>query len=736
MDNSESNFKNAKSYFLLGLDALNDENYENAEEYFLESLKLIPDRVSTLTNLSATQIKLKKFQCALKNSSKAVELEQGNPEDWVNLGLANHYLKNLDEALAHFDKAIELKPDDAAAWLNKGSTLSDLKRYVEALAHYDKAIQFKPDYAVAYYNRGNALRDLKRLNEALASYEKALALHPGYAEAYNNRGNALRDLKRLNEALASYEKALALHPGYAEAYNNRGNALKDLKRLGEALTSYDKALALKPDYAESYSNRGNALKDLKRLDEALASYDKALELKFDLEFLAGTRLHVKMKLCDWAGFSGEVDMLVKGVHEAKPVTQPFELLALIDSPELHLKASQIFADEKFKKQDALGPIAQRVPDGKMRIGYYSADFRNHAGMSLMAGLFELHDRSRFDIYGFSFGPDTGDEMRKRVAAAFDHFIDVRAMSDCEVAKLSRELGIDIAVNRAGYTEDSRTGIFAERAAPIQINYLAYPGTMGVDYIDYVIVDRMVIPMERQADFTEKVVYLPHSYQANDSKRKISDRQFTRQELGLPENEFTFCCFNNNYKILPATFDGWMRILKAVDGSVLWLLEESPTASANLCKEAEQRGVDSSRLVFAKRMPSDEHLARHRHANLFIDTLPYNAHTTTSDALWAGLPVLTCMGNSFASRVAASLLNAIDLPELITHTHEEYEAKAIELATNPDKLREIKNKLDRNRLTTPLFDTKLFTKHIEAAYEAMYARYRAGLPPDVIEVMRF
>jgi predicted O-linked N-acetylglucosamine transferase (SPINDLY family) len=351
----------------------------------------------------------------------------------------------------------------------------------------------------------------------------------------------------------------------------------------------------------------------------------------------------------------------------------------------------------------------------------------------MVELFEAHDNSKFELYGFSFGLSPNDEMKARVSAAFDQFYDVSSLTDIDVVLLSRKLKIDISVDLKGYTKDNRAGIFAMGCAPIQVNYLGYPGTMGADYIDYIIADKIVIPESSQDDFTEKVVYLPDSYQVNDSKRNISDRLFTKSELGLPQNGFIFCCFNNNYKILPATFDGWMRILKAVEGSVLWLFQGNATAASNLRKEAEARGVAGSRLVFAKIMKLDEHLARHRLADLFIDTFPYNAHTTTSDALWAGLPVLTCMGQSFASRVAGSLLTAIDLPELITRSQEEYEARAIELATNPTQLQELKAKLERNRLTTPLFDGKLFAKHIEAAYEAMYARSQAGLLPEHIEI---
>jgi predicted O-linked N-acetylglucosamine transferase (SPINDLY family) len=367
------------------------------------------------------------------------------------------------------------------------------------------------------------------------------------------------------------------------------------------------------------------------------------------------------------------------------------------------------------------------------VGYFSADFHNHATGYLMAELFELHDKSQFELVGLSFGPIANDEMRQRLEKSFDQFIEVGRKSDVEVARLSRDLNIDIAVDLKGFTQDARTGIFAHRAAPIQLNYLGYPGTLGADYMDYIIADRTLIPLESQSCYTEKVVYLPNSYQVNDRKRLISDRQFTRQELGLPENGFVFCCFNNNYKILPATFEGWMRILKAVEGSVLWLFQVNAWAVDNLKKEAEKQGIAPDRIVFAEWLPLPEHLARHRQADLFLDTFPYNAHTTTSDALWAGLPVLTLMGRSFASRVAASLLNAVGLSELITSTQEKYEALAIELALNPNKLADIKLKLANNRMTTPLFDTLCFTKHLEAAYIEMHGRYHAGLEPDHISI---
>jgi hypothetical protein len=364
------------------------------------------------------------------------------------------------------------------------------------------------------------------------------------------------------------------------------------------------------------------------------------------------------------------------------------------------------------------------------VGYFSADYKNHPVAFLIAELFELHDRDQFEIYAFSL-VKACDAMSSRLQKAFDHFIDIDGMSDIEVAKLARDKSIDITVDLSGFTTDCRTGIFSHRAAPIQVNYLGYPGTMGADYIDYIVADKILIPPDSQSHYSEKVIYLPNSYQVNDRKRLISERKFTRQELGLPEHGFIFCCFNNNYKILPATFEGWMRILKVVEGSVLWLFQDNAWAVDNLKKEAQKQGIDAQKLVFADRMPLSEHLARHRQADLFLDTLPYNAHTTTSDALWTGLPVLTLQGQSFASRVAASLLSAIGLPELITSSQEEYEALAIELALNPTKLADIKLRLVNNRLSAPLFDTPLFTKNLEAAYTKMYDHYQNDLKPEHI-----
>ena len=475
------------------------------------------------------------------------------------------------------------------------------------------------------------------------------------------------------------------------------------------------------------------LNQLKRYDEAITHYDKALSLEPDIDWVYGDSLYINMKICSWAGLAESLEDISKKIVANEKVVRPFTLLALNDEALQHKKSSEIYIQNKYPINAILGPVVKRLGNQKIRVGYFSADFHNHATGYLMAELFELHDKSQFGLVGFSFGPIANDEMRQRLEKSFDHFIEVGRNSDVEVSKLSRDLNIDIAVDLKGFTLNSRTGIFANRAAPIQVNYLGYPGTMGTNYIDYIIADKILIPLESQSCYSEKSVYLPDSYQVNDRKRLISDRKFTRQELRLPTHDFVFCCFNKNYKIMPATFNGWMRILKALDGSVLWLFQDNIWAVDNLKKEAEKQGIAADRLVFAEHLPLPEHLARHSQADLFLDTSPYNAHTTMSDALWTGLPAITLIGTSFASRVAASLLNAIGLSELITNSQEEYEALAIELAMNPKKLADIKLRLANNRLTAPLFDTPLFTKNLESAYTKMHERYQNDLAPDHIYI---
>ncbi|MHC1944486.1 tetratricopeptide repeat protein [Bradyrhizobium sp. UFLA06-06] len=734
-----------------------------AEKIYEDILRQQPDNFDALHLLGLISAQTGRSERGVDLIRRAIRLNGNVADAHSNLGNALRALRRFDEALASFDRAIVLRQDLAPALYNRGLTLAEVGRHEEALASYDRVIALVPDHADAHRNRGAALRKLERPEEALASLDKAIALKPNDAGAHNDRGNVLNDLKRFDDALASYDRA----PGIAGACYNRGNVLVDLDRLEEAVASYDKAIALQPDYAEAYNNRGSALFRLRHHDaalasidksiqhkgddaaayanrgkvlsvlarypEALAAYDKAVALKPDQADIEGYRLHAKSHICDWADFDAECDQLIELIRTRNATTPPFLFCSVPSSTADQLLCATRWTAKNHPPSASQRWRGERYDHDRIRIGYFSSDFCNHATSLLMAGMFECHDRSKFETVAISWSPNDPSEMRRRLEASFDRFVEVRDINDDAVADLIRQLEIDILVDLKGFTAGSRTRVLGRRPAPIQVNYLGYPGTLGAPFIDYIIADRTVIPDHHREFYSEKVVALTNSYQANDDKRVIADRVFTRGDVGLAPTGFVFCCFNNNYKITPDMFDRWMRILGRVEGSMLWLLEANADSAANLRKEAAARGVAAERLVFAPRMSLPDHLARHRLAGLFLDSTPYNAHTTASDALWAGLPVLTILGDTFASRVAASLLHAVGLPELIAESPDAYERMAVDLATHPEKLAALKARLAANRLTAPLFDTKRFTRHIEAAYTAMYERHQAGIAPDHIVV---
>ena len=742
--------------------------FDEALESYDRAIACKPDYVEALNNRGLILAELKRYDEAIADYDRAIALSQDDADLFFNKGNALRELKRFDEALASYDKAIALKPayaeaynsrgivlaeleqfdaalasyeqaiarksDYVEAFNNRGIALRQLKQFDAALASYDRAIAIKPDYEVSFTNRGNLLKEMKRLDEALASYDQAIARKPDYAEAFNNRGNVLRELRRLDEALASYDQAIALKADFAEAFNNRGLVLNDLQRLDEAVASCDKAIMLKSDFVEAFHNRGSALNNLKRFDEVVVCCDRAMALKPDQKYLGGLRLHAKMHICDWNHFKDDCSHLASKLENKILVSQPFALLSLPLEPEIQLKCAELYIADRHPPASMPFWRGERYAHQKIRVAYVSADLRDHAVAVLTAGLFEHHDKSRFETIAVSLSTDQKDRMSERLKASFDRFIDASTKSDREVAALLRDLEIDIAVDLNGFTGGARSDIFASRAAPVQVNYLGYAGTLGKNYWDYIVADRFVISEDRQADYAEKVVYLPDSFMANDSSRKIAERVFSRTEAGLPEQGFVFCCFNNSYKFTPDVFDVWMRLLRAVAGSVLWLPENNASAMTNLRAEAEKRNVSPERLIIAPRVPSnEEHLARLRLADLFLDTLYYNAHTTACDALWAGLPIMTCPGQTFASRVAGSLLSAVGLPELITSSLADYEALALKLARDPAQLAAIKDKLARQRTTYPLFSTERFTRHLEAAYTTMWQRSQRGEPPQSFAV---
>jgi predicted O-linked N-acetylglucosamine transferase (SPINDLY family) len=655
-----------------------------------------------------------------------------NPQLQIMLQQAFEYMQQakFSQAKPILTYVLKIQPKNFDVLHALGFISGTENNHPEAVYYSLKALKIKPDDLEANINCARALQEIGEHLDSVRCHQKAIFLSPNNHEIWLGCGKSLQSLRRYDEAIAHYDKALSLKPDFAAAWSNKGNTFYELKRYDEAIAHYDRALNLNPDFAAAWFNKGIALHELKRYDEAIAHYDKALTLNPDIDWIFGNLLHTKMNICSWSGLAEALENISKKVVANDKVINPFPLLALNDDALLHKKSSEIYIQARYPFNDALGVLPKYSRSQKIRVGYFSADFRHHAVSILAAELFELHDKNRFEIIAFSFGADDKSPMRLRLSKAFNQFIDVSGMSDLDIARLSRDLKIDIAVDLSGYTSDSRTGLFSYRAAPIQVSYLGYLGTMGAEYVDYILADKTIIPDGSEPYYSEKIAYLP-SYQVNDRKRVISDKVFTRRELGLPEKGFVFCCFNNNYKILPITFDGWVRILKAVEGSVLFLYAENQLVEENLKKEAEVRGINGARLVFGRSIPADQYLARYRTCDLFLDTTPYNAGTTASDALWTGVPILTLLGQSFAGRMAGSLLNAIGLPELITRTQEEYEALAIELALNPKRLADTKLKLANNRSITPLFDTPLFTKNLEAAYIKMYERYRADLQPDHI-----
>ncbi|BEI34590.1 hypothetical protein PHIN6_01080 [Polynucleobacter sp. HIN6] len=718
---------------LLGIVYAQRGNYPDALKFLNDSLRILPKNPLTLSSLGNTYLGLKDYENALDAYKRAIKFEPNFFEAWSNAGNALQELKRFEEAITHYDKALSLKPDYAEAWSNKGNALQELKRFEEAITHYDKALSLKPDYAEAWSNKGNALQELKRFEEAITHYDKALSLKPDYAKGYANKGNVLNELKRFDEAIAYYHQALKLNPNYAEVYSCIGNTLLELNQIDDAIAHHNKSLDLNPHNAAAWLNKGVALNELKCYREAIDCYSKALNLRPDIYWVHGYLIHAKMKIGNWSDYSDFLKYIYQKIISDEKVISPFVLLSLSDDPLLHKQTSKIFSEHNFPENFPLGIISQHNKKEKIRIAYFSPDFRSHPVSYLTAELFEKHDRNRFEVFAFSLQkapPD--DPMRARLKRAFDEFIEIDNLSDLETALLTRNLGVDIAIDLAGFTQHSRTGIFSFRAAPIQVNWLGYPGSSGSNFIDYIIADQTVIPRSHERFYSEKVAYLPNSYIVDDSNRIPSGKIFSKEECGLPQDNFIFCCFNNDFKFNPSVLDRWSRILLAVENSVLWISENNNEFNMNIKSEFEKRKINPSRIIFASRLDSmGDYLARYALADLFLDTHPYGAHTTAVDSLKSGVPVLTLLGQSFASRVAASLLNTIGLPELIAHSPEEYEMMAIDLSTTPKKLETIKLKLATNLQNTPLFKTSVFTKNLESIYLKMYERCQLNLQPDHI-----
>jgi protein O-GlcNAc transferase len=646
-------------------------------------------------------------------------------------GLELHKAGRLEEAEAIYRDVLARDPANAQAqnWL---AVIAGMRGdFAGAAALFRTAAERAPDNANIAYNLGEALRKTGDLSGSIAAFARAIELQPDMADAHYRLALNLEATGDLDLAEAAYRRTFALDPQNVLALVNFAAMLYGRRRTEQAIGLLERAIELAPDLADAYCNLGIALQEQDRSAEAIAALKRAVELKPDYALALSHLLLLQQSLCDWTGFAELQSRVVAGVRQRQPVNV-FNLLFISDDPSLHLEAAQLHA-KALRVPPSRGFVHRASTHGaRLRIGYLSPEFRNHALAHLAAEFFERHDRERFEAVGFSIGPDRDDAMRRRLKPAFDKFIDLDPLSDSAAAQRIHAEEIAILVDLAGYTTNARTAIFAVRPAPIQVNYLGYPGTMGASFIDYIIADRFIAPASEQAFYIEKLVYLPECYQVTDTTRRASSLP-SRVECGLPAQGFVFCCFNSAYKIVPAIFAVWMRLLASVPASVLWLLEGNGASVVNLRREAMKHGVDPERLVFAPKQPMPQHLSRYRHADLFLDTLPCNAHTTASDALWSGVPLLTCTGRSFASRVAGSILCAVGLPELVTSSVAQYEATALRLAQSPDELAGLRRRLANAPTRASLFDTARQTRSIEAAFAEMWRLYAAGESPRAFAV---
>jgi len=750
---------------------------DEAISCYQKALQLRPDFAEAYNNMGNVLKDQGKLDEAMSCYQKALELRPGYAEAYCNMGIVFEVQGKLDEAISCYQKALKIRPDFAEVYYNISNVLKDQGKLDEAIscyqkalelrpgyaeAHcnmgivfqvqgkldeaiscYQKAVELKPDYAEAYYNMGLALQGQHKLNETISCYQKAIQLKPDYANAYYNMGLALQGQHKLNEMILCYQKAIQLKPDYAEAYYNMGLALQGERKLNETISCYQKAIQLKPDYAKAYNNMGIALQEQGKWDEAISCCQKAIKIESHLPEVYSHLVFQLRQTCAWQELEGptaKLDGLTKRALDngIKTPENPFL------SVTRHADLSRSFAIAKSWSSDVATSVSnlkidfsfddRRTCKPRITVGYLSNDFYDHATAHLMLSLFGLHNPDEFEIFCYSYGQDDGSYYRKRIQGDCNKFVDMHDLGHADAATCIYEDQVDILIDLKGYTTGNRLAICALRPAPIQATYLGFPGTTGADFFDYIITDRIVTPEDHACYYTENFVYLPYCYQVNDHCQSISSKDWKKVHFGLPEAGFVFCSFNQGYKIDPVMFEVWMQILRQVPESILWLQPGNKTAERNLRREAEERGVGPERLVFGERLPKDEHLARIGLADLALDTRICNGHTTTSDALWAGVPVITLQGSHFASRVSSSILTAVGLPELITHTLEEYESLAVGLSRNRDELHSIRQRLAKNRLTEPLFDTPRFAKNLEKAYREMWKIFLAGEAPRRIEVV--
>jgi predicted O-linked N-acetylglucosamine transferase (SPINDLY family) len=718
---------------LLGAIMLQQGRYDDALALLSNILTIHPDSAPTLLLHGQVLQRLGRHAEAIDTFNAALGRQDDLPAAHVGRATSLQCLGRSVEAIVSFDRALTMEAQSVVALAGRGSALHALGRNDEAMASLQAALAIEPEHVEALYGVAQVLQSSQRFPEALEAYCTVLALRPEHVDALLHRGIVQHLLGDRAAAVTDFDGVLELDPRSATAAYNRGVVLLSLGRRDDAIASFNRALAIRHDYADALHNLAIALSEIELHDEARACYERLVAIDPEYPHALGNLAHYSAQVGLLTGREALIERLEEGVRRGRPVSVPFVFMSLSHDASAQLSCASLHAAARHPFRGLEGSVGKLRTHERVRVAYISANFHDHAMAYLLAGVFEQHDRDRFEVTAISLGPDSNGPMRRRLVPAFDRFVDARQISDQEVARIIGEGEIDIAVDLMGYTGDARPDILAYRPAPIQVNYLGYPGTMGASYIDYILADRFVIPREFERYYSENVVCLPDTFQANDSRRVVADSITQRKDFGLPDAGMVFCSFNNTYKISPAMFAIWMRLLQQVDGSVLWLLGGREVLEGNLRHEARVRGVDPGRLVFAPRIPYEEHLARYRHADLFLDTLPFNAGTTASDALWAGLPVLTCAGQAFSARMAGSLLVAAGLPELVTYSLEEYESVALTIGLDPHRARALRKRLTLERERSTIFDTARFSRHLELAYLKMQEVRRSGALPRSFEV---
>lgn len=719
---------------LLGLAHHQLGEHAAAVSYLRQAIAVHATSAFPYTNLAAALLALGRAGEALTCCERALALQPDWLDAHTNRGHALRMQGRLEEALACYERAGEMAPSARDPQLARVAVLLQLRRDAEALHAADAAIERFPRHAPLLTSRGHALLKLERPEEALAAFDLALVLAPDSAEIWNNRGSAQRRLRRPSDAAASFERALQLQPQMAEAWCNRANLAMDASHYEEAVRLCDQALQVRTGLAEAWHIRGTALRAAGRCADAAEAFARLVTLAPGFDYALGDLYFVRARICDWKDREARAARIIAGVERGERVVSPHAFLSISDSPRTQRQCARTFVADHLGTPEPVWR-GERYGHERLRIAYLSADYHDHPVSHLIAGVIERHDRERFEVHGFSLRRDsTPDPMRLRMQRAFDRFHDVAESSDRDVALLLRALEIDVAIDLTGLARGARLGILSHRPAPIQVGYLGFAGTYGCEHIDFLVADEYVVPEEQAPWYDEHLVRLPHSFLPNDDTQPIAEEVPTRAELGLPERAFVFCALHISYKIDPATFGVWMRLLRETPGSVLWLAAGEAATRENLLREAQAQGVAAHRLVFAPKLARlDQHLARHRRADLFLDTRPYGGHTTARDALWAGLPVLTCVGDSFASRVGGSLLRQLDLHELITTNLEDYARRALLLAHAPHALLELRARLAEKRRTSPVFDTDLCRRHLETAYDTLTRRHERGEPRRSLRV---